>query len=419
VKTTFRITLIVIVVICVTCVVIVNRFQSRVQAQPPSASQLEYRVDHTVRERGIVESGNSIDIRCEASGTNTILSIVPEGTLVEEGDLLVELDDTLWREKLTDAETLVEQSTLQVAQAEAELASVEAEGAATIQFAEKALEAAVLSRERELAEGGVLDCELAAINSQLAVARERLRTAEKLMDQTPENRGSTTPEELLLAQVEAREAIRVAEARKLLLEKYERKSRTTTLNLAVAEKEMLRERQKQAFAKAQRIAEAGLVASRSALSRDRQNLELIRQHIARCKIYSPRAGVVLHVTPNTSRGSRGPAIGEGMEVRQRQTLLQLPDLARLRVKVSVNESRIARVKAGQPATIEVDAFSDRRFRGKVIQVSSLPEPTSWLNGDVKEYAVLVSIEEPTDALRVGMTALVEIDVDDRRMDRRP
>ena len=31
-----------------------------------------------------------------------------------------------------------------------------------------------------------------------------------------------------------------------------------------------------------------------------------------------------------------------------------------------------------------------------------------LNADVKEYAVLVSIEEPTDFLRIGLTALVEI-----------
>jgi hypothetical protein len=50
----------------------------------------------------------------------------------------------------------------------------------------------------------------------------------------------------------------------------------------------------------------------------------------------------------------------------------------------------------------------------VVDVSGVPEPTSWLNADVKEYAVLVSIEEPADGLRIGLTALVEIHAGDQR-----
>ena len=49
------------------------------------------------------------------------------------------------------------------------------------------------------------------------------------------------------------------------------------------------------------------------------------------------------------------------------------------------------------------------FKGKVVHVSEVPEPASWLNADVKEYAVLVSIDGSTDGLRVGLTALVELD----------
>ena len=412
-KTTFRAILVALTVVCAVGALVAHRFQGRVQAQPPRNQQFEYRVDHTVRERGIVESSNSIDIRCEVSGTSTILSIVPEGTRVEKGDLLVELDSTTWRDKLAEAEILVEQAKAQVAQAEAELASVKAEGAATIGFAEKALQAALVSRERELAEGGALDYELTATNSQLTVAKERQMTAERMIARASEDLGSTSLDELRLAQVEAREAIRVAEARKSLLEKYERKTKTTMLDLAVAEKELMRTRQKHAFEKAQRIADAGLVASKLALARDQQALEQIEEELAHCMIHAPRAGTVLYVAANTSRSSRGTGVAEGAQVRQRQTLLQLPDLDRLQLKVHVNESRIARVRVGQPATIQVDAFPDRSFQGKVVQVSDVPEPTSWLNSDVKEYAVLVSIDGPTDGLRVGLTALVEIDVDDQ------
>jgi HlyD family secretion protein len=385
-----------------------------VRAQPPREAQLEYRVDNTVRERGIVESSRSIDVRCEVSGTSTILSIVPEGSRVEKGDLLVELDDAALRDKLAEAEVLVEQSKARVVQSEAELASVQAAGVATVHFTEKALAAAAVARERVLSDGGALAYELTVTKSELAVATARLVTAEKLIGETPENRGSKSLDDLCLAQVEAREAIKVAEARKLLLEKYDRKSKTAMLDLAVAEKEMLRARQKHEFEMAQRIAEAGLITSKLALTQNQQKLHQIERQLERCKIYSPQDGIVLYVTTNASRTARGTVIEEGAQVRERQTLIQLPDLGNLRLRVHVHESRIARVRLGQPAKIQCDAFPTRNLQGKVAHVSNVPEPTSWLNADVREYAVLVSIDGPADFLRIGLTALVEIHAGDQR-----
>ena len=102
-------------------------------------------------------------------------------------------------------------------------------------------------------------------------ATARLMTTEKLMRKTPEDRGSKSLDDLRLAQIEAREAIKVAEARKLLLEKYDRKTKTAMLDLAIAEKRMLRARQEHAFEKAQRIAEAELTASQLALTRDQRH----------------------------------------------------------------------------------------------------------------------------------------------------
>lgn len=88
-----------------------------------ATATLEYRVDNTVRERGIIESGRSIDVQCEVNGTSTILSIVPKGTRVEKGDLLVELDDAALRDNLAEPEGLVEQAKARGVQSEAELVS--------------------------------------------------------------------------------------------------------------------------------------------------------------------------------------------------------------------------------------------------------------------------------------------------------
>jgi multidrug efflux pump subunit AcrA (membrane-fusion protein) len=46
----------------------------------------------------------------------------------------------------------------------------------------------------------------------------------------------------------------------------------------------------------------------------------------------------------------------------------MADLATLEVEVDVNEAYIARVRAGQPARITLDAYPDTAFRGAVRQV---------------------------------------------------
>lgn len=398
------------VFVCVSSLFVIQRYPALLLAQRPSESQLEHRVDNTLRERGVVESARSIDVRCELPGTSTILDVVPEGSIVKKGDLLVELDSTSVRRELAKAEILVEQSKAQVSRSEAELIAVKRDGTAVIQFAEKALEAALVSKESALADGGKLAYELTVTQSELAVAAARISTVEKLMQAAAsKDRASKSLDELRLAQIEAREALKVAEARKVLLEKYERNARTATLELAVAERRMLLAREKHRCDKAQAAAAAEQIATRSALAQEQRKLDRIRQQLKRCKIYAPQAGIVLYAAANASRTSRGSVVAEGAQVRERQTLIQLPDLNHLRLKVHVNETRIARARPGQPARIQVDAFPDRQFKGKVVHVSNVPEPTSWLNADVKEYAVLVSIDGPVDKLRVGLTALVEID----------
>lgn len=126
-------------------------------------------------------------------------------------------------------------------------------------------------------------------------------------------------------------------------------------------------------------------------------------YIRNCQIIAPRDGVVLHAV------GRG-VIEQGTMVRQRQPILRMPDMSRLEVRVRVPESRIDRVGEGQPATIRIDAFPEQEFRGKVAQVSDAPEPARPADRHGKRYAVVVAIESPTPELRLGLTALVEIDV---------
>src|SRR5690554_730092 len=46
----------------------------------------------TVTEDGNLESASNIDVKCQVAGGSSILWIVPDGSVVQKGDKLVELD---------------------------------------------------------------------------------------------------------------------------------------------------------------------------------------------------------------------------------------------------------------------------------------------------------------------------------------
>ena len=58
----------------------------------------------TITEQGTLESSENTEIKCQVRGQNTVTYVVPGGTIVEKGDLLVKLD-TLFIEEAIDERT--------------------------------------------------------------------------------------------------------------------------------------------------------------------------------------------------------------------------------------------------------------------------------------------------------------------------
>ena len=91
------------------------------------------------------------------------------------------------------------------------------------------------------------------------------------------------------------------------------------------------------------------------------------------------------------------------------TVLTLANLDTLQVAASVDETTIRQVKAGQTAAITFDAFPGQSFTGQVLSIPL----QGTLEGGVMVYTVPVSLTGAEKlALRVGMTANVEIKVAD-------
>ena len=72
----------------------------------------------TVTEDGNLESASNIDIKNKVSGSTTILKIVADGTVVEEGDELVELDSAAIEEQITQQRIAVNKAHATMVQAQ-------------------------------------------------------------------------------------------------------------------------------------------------------------------------------------------------------------------------------------------------------------------------------------------------------------
>ena len=79
------------------------------------------------------------------------------------------------------------------------------------------------------------------------------------------------------------------------------------------------------------------------------------------------------------------------------------------VKLDIGETDVVKVEPGQKAVVTVDAYPDVTFDGLVERVDTLAVPTDG----VVTYGVYVAINDPTQKLKAGMTADVDITVSQR------
>jgi HlyD family secretion protein len=145
--------------------------------------------------------------------------------------------------------------------------------------------------------------------------------------------------------------------------------------------------------------------------RQRRDLE---QQIEKCSIRSEKPGLVIY----GRAGDEGVYFGgeervrEGAPVRERQTILTIPDLTTMGVRVKIHETYIKKVRVGQKARITVDAFPDKQLEGEVTKVGVLPDSQNrWMNPDMKVYLTTIEIHGTHDWLKPGMSTKAEVMID--------
>jgi multidrug resistance efflux pump len=135
------------------------------------------------------------------------------------------------------------------------------------------------------------------------------------------------------------------------------------------------------------------------------------EQLEKCTIKAKKPGLVVYGGSREDMMFYGgeERIREGATVRERQSIITIPDMTKMSVRVKIHESYIKKVKKGQKAQITVDAFPDKILDGEVTQVGVLPDSQNmWMNPDLKVYLTTVTIQGTNDWLKPGMSAKVEI-----------
>ncbi|TWU03361.1 efflux RND transporter periplasmic adaptor subunit [Neorhodopirellula pilleata] len=339
--------------------------------------------DHTVIEQGEIESSSNTEIICEIEArgnTGTpILWVIDEGAKVKQGDKLIELDSS-------NLEIELKEDRIEVITAEAGYATAKA-----------LVEQAEIAREEYLE--GVFKTEERAILSEIAIAEQELRKAQLALGSSERLVAKGLVKSLQLeadkfALANARNQLEAAQGRLKVLQTLTKRKMLVQFDSDI-------DAQK-----------ANLSAAEAKLFEQQQEVAEIEQQIEKCVIYAPTDGVVVHANKYSSRGGNAEFVVEaGAMVRERQSLIRLPDPSKMQVRCKVNESRITLLRRGMPAKIRIDALPGMVLTGRVAKVNRYAEPSSWFSSSIKEYAVNVEIIDPPDVIRTGMTASVEVFVE--------
>jgi len=161
-----------------------------------------------------------------------------------------------------------------------------------------------------------------------------------------------------------------------------------------------------------KIAKAEKESAEYSVKSSEASLKEANENLIKTTVYSPMTGTISSLSVELGERVVGANMMTGTEV------LRVADLNRMEVVVDVNENDIIRVKLGDTAVVEVDAWLDRDFRGVVTEIANSANTLGTTSDQVTNFKVRILIlkesyedlitEKNPSPFRPGMSASVDI-----------
>lgn len=121
-------------------------------------------------------------------------------------------------------------------------------------------------------------------------------------------------------------------------------------------------------------------------------------------IVAPKAGIIVYHKTGTVKVKIGDTI------RPRRTVLQIPDLNNMLVKIDLNEVDLSKIKLNQKANFEVLAYPDSVFSGKVIFISKIADENK--DSNLRIYPIDIKVQgQKNYRLKPGLTVKLDLIID--------
>lgn len=389
----------------------------------PLRSQPTYEVQQgpltiSVPVSGTIQARNTVIIKSELEGSSNILFLVPEGTRVKKGDVLVELDATTLIDSRVDQKIKVQNAEAAYINARENFAIVESQGKSDIETARLKYEFAVHDLKK-YKEGDYPKLEkealtkIAEASENLIVQSGKLKWTQILYDQKYASLTELQTDQLSAFRIQNQ--MDLAKSDLKVLQDFTFTRQIAQYESDVNQNKMALERTRwQANANIVQ-ASAELEAKSAEFEQQKSKLAKVDDQIAKARILAPMDGLVVYATSvrmgRDFRSSNEP-LQEGRAVREREELIYLPTTASYKADVKIQESSLEKIRVGLPVRITIDALPGKTYTGKVGTIAPLPNAQNiFMNPDLKVYDSEVYIDGEGDELRSGMSCMADIIVD--------
>lgn len=424
----------------------------------------------SVDATGTIEPLVTVEVRCKASGAITKLH-VDEGDTLVEGELIAEIEKKYTqadvdqakadlktaKARLTQAETNIElqkdQSKIQIKQAEQNVKEAETrlnQLKADIELEKEANRRSVLQAKKDLeiaelrvtqgersrpesvkrAETSVTQAKSSldlakddydrskSLHEKQFVSKSEVDSAKAKLDSAQASYDSAVENLKMVQNPSSAEELKVVrlnlEKSKLALEAAEHKVKTedsrlkdielseasltdskSALELALMSREQIK------------LKEKDLEAAQASVTRAQVELDSAQDRLDDTEIKAPISGTILQ-----KQVEEGQVITSSMSATASAgtLLVTMANLENVYVETEVDETDIGKVQPGQSVTIKLEAYPDRSFRGSVLKIA----PQGRVAQNVTTFEVTTEISNPSDIVKPGMNASVEIMAADRR-----
>ena len=374
-----------------------QRSQARVKRSFVATTKVrEGKFEAYVEEVGGLEAETSVPILSQASGQ--ALYVIPNGTVVKKGDLLLQLDEPRIRREL-------EQAQIAYTNVEKELSNSKRDREADVESAKIQLKQAETALEQFRRDRKASLDEAKAQNAFDKVDLDRARTRlERTKRWAAEGLVTKREVELAESDIKAKEFALERSSKDLQLSEAKAKSDELDKQAAITRANSDLRRQENQRDDELRTGQVKLETRGKAL-KDAENA------FKKAAILSPADGIVVLDTEWGRHHRRSLEPGDNIWAGRR--VAQLPDLSKMRVRLALGQESTAGIRSGQPALISFDALPGKTYRGEVTEISSTASEASssggWMPSGERTFAVLVALQKSDpEHLKPGMRAQVRI-----------